>query len=54
MVVICHPDPHSFNHALTNEVQEAWSEAGFDVRLRDLYVEGFDRLCQSKLPKVAG
>ena len=42
MVVVCHPDPHSFNHALANEVQKAWSEAGFDVRLRDLYVEGFD------------
>lgn len=40
MVVICHPDPHSFNHALTNEVQEAWSEAGFNVTLRDLYLEG--------------
>ena len=42
MVVVCHPDPHSFNHALANEVQKAWSEAGSDVRLRDLYVEGFD------------
>jgi len=42
MVVVCHTDSHSFNHALANEVQTAWSEAGFDVRLRDLYVEGFD------------
>ena len=42
MVVICHPDPHSFNHALANEVQEAWSKADFNVTLRDLYLEGFN------------
>ena len=49
MVVVCHPDPHSFNHALANEVQKAWSEAGFDVRLRDLYVEGFDPIITPRL-----
>jgi putative NADPH-quinone reductase len=42
LVVFCHPDPDSFNAALCRTACEALREAGHEVRLVDLYREGFD------------
>ena len=44
MVVIGHPAPASFNHALAEAVRGAWQEAGCKVAYRDLSAEGFDPL----------
>lgn len=42
LVVFCHPDPDSFNAALCRTACEALREGGHEVRLVDLYREGFD------------
>ncbi|MFN9194004.1 MAG: NAD(P)H-dependent oxidoreductase, partial [Pseudomonadota bacterium] len=42
LVVFSHPDPDSFNSALCRTACEALREAGHEVRLLDLYREGFD------------
>lgn len=42
LVVFSHPDPDSFNAALCRTATEALREAGHEVRLLDLYREGFD------------
>jgi NAD(P)H dehydrogenase (quinone) len=42
LVVLAHPDPGSFNHALAHSVRDALLATGHDVRLRDLYAERFD------------
>lgn len=42
LVVVCHPDPASFNHALADRVARSWAAAGVLVTLRDLYAESFD------------
>ena len=42
LVVHCHPVPDSYGAALRDRVLEAARQAGHDVRLRDLYAEGFD------------
>jgi NAD(P)H dehydrogenase (quinone) len=41
-IVLAHPDPGSFNHALAGAVAESLSVAGHAVTLHDLYAEGFD------------
>jgi NAD(P)H dehydrogenase (quinone) len=41
-VVLAHPAPGSFNHALAGVVAESLSAAGHAVTLHDLYAEGFD------------
>lgn len=41
-VILCHPDPHSFNHGIANAYGEAVRSAGQDVVVRDLYAIGFD------------
>jgi putative NADPH-quinone reductase len=41
-VVLAHPDPRSFNHALAEAVTESLSAAGHTVAFHDLYAEGFD------------
>lgn len=41
LVVYCHPDPTSFTAAVRDMVVDTLSSAGHDVRLRDLYGEGF-------------
>ncbi len=47
LVVLGHPDPNSFNHALAQAACEALKEQGHRVLFHDLYAEGFDPL----LPK---
>jgi putative NADPH-quinone reductase len=42
LVVYCHPDPESFTAALRSAAVEALSERGHEVRVRDLYGDGFD------------
>jgi NAD(P)H dehydrogenase (quinone) len=42
VVVFTHPDPESFNAAVFKTAVEALREAGHELRLIDLYREGFD------------
>ncbi len=42
LIIVSHPAPDSFNHALAHEVRDVWSSAGYDVQLRDLHVEDFN------------
>ena len=41
LVVLAHPRPDSFNHALTRELCAGLAEAGHQADLADLYAEGF-------------
>ncbi|MFO1166356.1 MAG: NAD(P)H-dependent oxidoreductase [Paracoccus sp. (in: a-proteobacteria)] len=41
LVIYCHPSPGSFNSAVRDVVCAKLREAGSEVRLRDLYAEGF-------------
>jgi NAD(P)H dehydrogenase (quinone) len=41
-VILAHPRPDSFNHALATAVVEAVRAAGHEVRFHDLQAEGFD------------
>jgi putative NADPH-quinone reductase len=42
LVVYCHPKPTSFTAAVRDVVMDRLAAAGAEVRLRDLYAEGFD------------
>jgi len=42
LVVYCHPNPESFTAAACNRAVVALRSGGHDVRLTDLYAEGFD------------
>lgn len=42
LVVYCHPDPESFTATIREAVVETLTAGGHDVRVRDLYGEGFD------------
>ena len=42
LVVYCHPNPESFIAAVYDRAVTALREGGNDVRVRDLYAEGFD------------
>ena len=44
LVILAHPDPKSFNHALAEASCEALRGNGHEVILHDLYAEGFDPL----------
>ncbi len=41
LVVYCHPNPNSFNAAVRNLVIDRLTRAGAEVRLADLYAQGF-------------
>ena len=47
-VILCHPDPHSFNHAIADAYCEAVRTAGQEVVLRDLYALGFDPVLKAQ------
>jgi NAD(P)H dehydrogenase (quinone) len=52
-LVLAHPDPSSFNHALASAVCEALTGAGHKVSFHDLYAEGFDPLLPAaEIPSV--
>ncbi len=42
LIVYAHPHAESFNHALLETTCEALTTAGHEVRVKDLYAEGFD------------
>lgn len=42
LIVHAHPEPASFNGALTAAAREALLAGGHDVRVSDLYAQGFD------------
>jgi len=41
-VIIAHPEPRSFNHAIAETACHALGELGHTVQFHDLYREGFD------------
>jgi NAD(P)H dehydrogenase (quinone) len=42
LVVYCHPNPNSFNASVRDVVLETLKASGNEVRLTDLYAEGFN------------
>ena len=42
LVLYCHPDSKSFCHAILENVVETLRGKGHEVRVKDLYAEGFD------------
>ncbi|EFL51412.1 NAD(P)H dehydrogenase (quinone) [Solidesulfovibrio fructosivorans JJ]] len=46
-VILAHPRPGSFNHALAHAACAALGRLGAEVRLHDLYAEGFDPLLEA-------
>jgi NAD(P)H dehydrogenase (quinone) len=41
-VILGHPDPKSFNHAMARTAEAALCDLGIEVRFHDLQAEGFD------------
>jgi putative NADPH-quinone reductase len=52
LVIYCHPRNGSFTEAVRDVVLDRLAAAGADVRLRDLYAEGFDPVLSA--PEHAG
>lgn len=51
-IILAHPDPSSFNHAIARAAAEALGGAGHAVQLHDLYAENFPPLLtQGELQK---
>jgi NAD(P)H dehydrogenase (quinone) len=46
-VILCHPDPASFNRAIADTYCAAVREAGQEAILRDLYAIGFDPILKA-------
>jgi NAD(P)H dehydrogenase (quinone) len=42
LIIHCHPDPSSFNAALTSQATETLRGMGAEVEVSDLYSQGFD------------
>lgn len=42
LIVLGHPAPGSFNHALAETIRDAWVATGCDVTFHDLAADGFD------------
>lgn len=42
LVVVCHPNPASYTHAVLGSVRQGLGDAGCEVQVLDLYAEGFD------------
>lgn len=47
-IVHAHPEPQSFNHALTAMAQQVLSEQGHEVKVSDLYRMNFDAVSSRK------
>ena len=41
LIIYCHPNPQSFNHAICETITKALSTAGHEVKVRDLYSQNF-------------
>jgi putative NADPH-quinone reductase len=53
-VILAHPHPGSFNHAIANTAAATLREAGHTVIVHDLYREGFDPLLPAdEIPRDA-
>ncbi len=51
-VILAHPDPASFNHAIAGAASERLRYNGHDVTFHDLYAEGFDPiLAAGEIPR---
>ena len=46
-VIIAHPEPHSFNHAIADSARRCLEGLGHSVWFHDLYHEGFDPLLRA-------
>jgi NAD(P)H dehydrogenase (quinone) len=44
IVILAHPDPNSFNHAIAQIAVDCLKKNGHEVSFHDLYTEGFDPL----------
>ncbi|MCR6482006.1 NAD(P)H-dependent oxidoreductase [Amycolatopsis sp. OK19-0408] len=54
VVLLAHPRPGSFNHALAARVVETLERAGAPVRFHDLYAEGFDPVLTAEEAYTSG
>ena len=53
-VILAHPDPQSFNHAIAKSAVAALKRNGHRIHFHDLYAERFDPLLPAEeIPKVA-
>jgi NAD(P)H dehydrogenase (quinone) len=53
-VILAHPDPQSFNHAIAKTAVAVLLENGYEVIFHDLYAEEFDPLLPTEeIPKEA-
>ncbi len=53
-VILAHPSPGSFNHAIAHAAMEVLKLRGHDVLFHDLYAERFDPiLCDGEVPRDA-
>ena len=53
-VILGHPNPGSFNHAIAGMVVDTLQKLGYHVWFHDLYAEGFDPLLTfAEIPKAA-
>jgi putative NADPH-quinone reductase len=53
-LILGHPHPGSFNHAIAGTVRRVLREAGHQVRYHDLYAEGFDPILPAgEIPRDA-
>ena len=53
-VILAHPPPGSFNHAITETVVQALADLGYTVYFHDLYAERFDPvLPYDEIPREA-
>lgn len=41
-IILAHPEPHSFNHAIAHTVCDSLKRGGHNVLFHDLYREGFN------------
>ncbi len=46
-LILAHPNPESFNHAIAAAIRDALQDAGVSVNYHDLYAEKFDPLMQT-------
>lgn len=46
-LILCHPDPGSFNRAIADTYADAVRKIGHEVVLRDLYAMGFDPILKA-------
>ncbi|MGB2600842.1 MAG: NAD(P)H-dependent oxidoreductase [Candidatus Omnitrophota bacterium] len=48
LIIYCHPNPKSFNHAVLESYEGLAKDKGHDVRVRDIYSAGFDPVLKAE------